>query len=491
MNIQLESLSLASVSATDHYYRPYVGHSVNRQHEIIGSAIEGVQDIHKNVNEMARLAPNMISLQAPTCGVDIPNGWGTKRFSFKLTFKERPMMGDVENTYIMSGYTDMLGCNFQTETIDEQTKFFISTITCSRTTSLLTRPQVAPGFDLLSVTGNNVNNVVDNTPAKAVNSMYDQIDAISHHQQPSHYSNRLSSDDFNTTKLNEKTPTGFVEALFGAVQSTCMDSITTEEGSFDIMSVNHNVNFASTDIVSALNIAGDGSLYNNQFNLSFLNSIDPTLIKYRTNVYVDDVPHETEYLSNTGLEATIATNIHNHLTSIGTRLSVVSANMFITNMITNDQISAGLNLASDSIILDIPVFVTSAVRANDHVHRELMLNNFSNRFIAEAGPFLTQQGTTFFTATVEFDRQTTTRVTVQLAGERVAIPFVFGSFATNLISPLLSPDNAGENSIMSGVPSSTDSLVSLLKPIYNGYQDVNGAKDMDMGQALQYMGNSH
>lgn len=479
MSIELTNLFLQEVVATNHFYRGYVGHAVDNQHNIIMDSIENTNEIHKNKIELSRLAPSMITLDVPTKEVIIPHGWGEKRYAFTLLFKCFHTLSNTVESFVMTGWTDIFSLSAASETIDDRTIFNISTITSTGTVVGSNKTINKEGMDILAISGHNVNNVVNNTPSTAIVSNSDVLEARAEGLQPQFYHNRVSEDDVNVSSLDDKTPAGYVKALFQAIEGGVQDSVAAGEAVYDSTKnpPKDHINVASMSVLSMLNAAGDGSLQNNKFGKRFLDSIDPTLMTSRKIIEIDHIMKETDDLNNTTMEASIATSIHHHISSIATKLGILTLTCSVTNMLTQQDQMNGLSLAAGEVHVEISYMRSSPDQLQTEQARVQLAGMFSRLFSIEAGPFLTQQGTVLFRGDIDYNRHKDTSILVYCDGAPFAYPYVFATFAAGLISPLLSADKIEEDKILTSLPASTNSLTALLTPITAGYNDASVTLD--------------
>ena len=470
--VVLEALYLHQVSTQDHFYRGYVGHhSQGQQRQVFDTIRETLNSPSMDSRFVAGAASNLITTAPPTSDtpIDIPNGWVEPRFGFALIFTVKDGISGLVDRYNMTGWTDTFQLGNNKDCIDPNTVFHISTVTSTR---VGTRVPVSTGaVDYLAVTNDPTGrHVVDNSPNSIFMVHQDRAETGYRNVDTTHYANHLNTNSKAPVKLNEKTATGFVRSILSTIESNTMDAhASAERLRANVANVAYNTieDTVNNKAIIALNAAGDGSLIYNVFRASFLDVIDPTLLKLRTTYSDGYMRHPSEYLDSTTIEAGIANDVHNHVTALASTCSLNSISFTFTNMATQRDHEMGKHLDSPA---DINIEVLRAVSSNisrQENTTEFLVHKFTCGFKIEAAPYITQNGVLLFNATVSFNRFSETTITIQLDSSSIAYPFSFGTFAGGITSPLL---NNGTGS-KGGVDNTTDSLTQLVPDIQNAYDD--------------------
>lgn len=108
-----------------------------------------------NAAGIASAASSFLAISAvPEGTAYMTNGWRTSRFIFKLTTRTHSVLGT--HTEVLTGYTDYLGANFATQSIDPNMRFYVNQTTLLDFTS-----------NAMRVLGNNM--VLSNTHSYEVN----------------------------------------------------------------------------------------------------------------------------------------------------------------------------------------------------------------------------------------------------------------------------------------------------------------------------------
>ena len=459
--ISLESLILKRSSNVEQAHRPMAGHTTRDTRKHVTDVLFSDENRRPERNEgmLSKLAPKLIRLGTPEVIVSIPNGWEEDRWSFVLVCYGKNAASGKERKYVVTGFTDMAEISSR-RSLPEETVFYINSVKTTYVDNGGCR-SICSTDEYLHSPDVESHSLSVNRPFDAMRRSSDNMALYNEGNDDVGIVNKVnyvSSTDTKVSKTKDRSPTNYLSSIMTATRQsqTCFRRTASEDAVLKMPHhFAHDRQFSMDMFIQAINQTSESKLTTSSFTAEWLNDMDHTLIRDRTEVYNRYERKESSDHLDTGASAEIAAAINVYVSSIAMGLGVE------TIVFKLDNLGRGGDLRLD--VLHGTTIYKSKIMADKTILE------FEDEFLITGGNFCTRNGEERFEARVDFDILLDAKIEVDVDGYYE--PYVFSTSASNLTSPIISPrkpDHRGGTS-----DHITDSLAGLTGHIQDAYMEMN------------------
>lgn len=483
-NVEIVSLNLQETGTyNDHYARSY---KASMSHDNINDIMSTVVQANMNTRGSAfgSLASSILDVNARVSQSDliqIPNGWGTRRFRFLLQVRETSIMfpDSIYYTYIQ-GFTEAQDVSLQTKQINPEMRFFINSFVRIQETRVSTAngPRMS---QRVVKSGQVVNGVLVADQNGILPTLYMRPSDIIGKIQTDSDSELRSGDVFDIRNTNiggsnsvlnnfgNNTATQYLSRLitpmvdsiksigFGPGNNNYIDTATSNSIGAEPA---YNDSPFMTLLARRFNMVGAAT-----FTMSELASIDPS-VGMRTEL--KPVAQEwAQGLSSRGnseswetatAETILATKLINAIPGFMWQSYIG----FISFSMSNSLIGGAVELSINNLVpitnFAPPEYVSAFLTNMQEIVARDISYNGQNAF------------TVFVNASIVGDVQ----LNVSVNGSH-AVPYTAPAFGSGVLNPVYTHDQKSYNTFADGMRSVMDGLQS----VYNESSDFSGAGSLN------------
>ena len=477
--VEIVSLILQETGTyNDHYTRSY---KASMSHDTINDLVASV--VHSNMNTRGTALSSIASGILDVTGrvkesdlIQIPNGWGTRRFRFMLQVRETSVLfpDSVYYTYLQ-GFTETQDVSLQTRQINPEMRFFINSF--FRIQEYVAATPNGPKTSQRVVNSGQIVNgalVADKTgfqptlymrPSDVIGKI--QTDADAELRSGDVFDIRNTNIGGSNSVLNNfgnNTATNYLSRLltpmidsiksigFGPGHNNYIDTATSN-------SIGAEPAYSDSPFMTLLtrrfNMIGAGS-----FTMNELAAIDPTVGSRTTLTPVEN--RWSQGLSSRGnselwetatSETIMATKLVNAIPGLMWQSYIGSASFSMTNSFTGGKVELSFSSIKPITNFAPPEYVkTFIMNMEEIVARDISYNSQMSFSV-------------FVNASIIGDVQ----LNVSINGGP-SVPYVAPAFGSGVLNPVYTHDQQGFNNFADGMRSVMDGLQS----VYNEASDFSG-----------------